>query len=67
MDSSESFEYLYSLDLSKNNDVNLSKLDGHVIIFLRLRAKCFGKGKDKRNSCYADFCIYVPKGRGTLL
>lgn len=46
--------------------VNISKLDGHVITFLRFCAKCFGKGVDERNGCYADFCTYCrDKMRGT--
>lgn len=58
IDSSESFKDFYSLDFEENDDVNISKLDGHVITFLRFCAKCFGKGVDERNGCYADFCTY---------
>lgn len=35
IDSSESFKDFYSLDFEDNVDVNISKLDGHVITFLR--------------------------------
>lgn len=55
IDSSESFKEFYSLDFEENDDVNILKLDGHVITFLRFCAKCFGKGVDERNDCYADF------------
>lgn len=72
IDSSESFKDFYSLDFEENVDVNISKLGGHVITFLRFVPNVLVKVSMKEmvvntstisskiciTTCYADFCTY---------
>lgn len=66
IDSSESFKDFYSLDFEENVDVNISKLGGHVITFLRFVPNVLVKVSIKEMVVMQIFVLIVEtKRRGT--
>lgn len=66
IDSSESFKDFYSLDFEENVDVNISKLGGHVITFLRFVPNVLVKVSMKEMVVMQIFVLIVEtKRRGT--